>query len=215
MKKIPIFVLPITLFSMTLFAQNAARVTRTTEKSAIHVPPADPAKGLQTIYTNLGKSKTDLYNDTNGWRVSGPASVKKTQYIGMPFTPKSNSHVTEVQVAVQYNGSGANQVNLSLYSDTGGAPGTLLVGPVTITNLPGSGTCCTLTSALFTATVVTATTQYWVVADTPASGTGSDFLGIWDFVAVTPLQAGDVGAGWLPITGYETEAAGRVLGTIP
>jgi hypothetical protein len=33
----------------------------------------------------------------------------------MRFIPKFNSTVYQVRVAVQYNGSGANRVNLSVY----------------------------------------------------------------------------------------------------
>src|SRR5450755_1283125 len=116
----------------------------------------------------------------------------------MPFKPKANAHVSQIRAAVQYSGSGVNQVNLSLYSDVSGAPGVLLAGPVTVKNLPTFFTCCELATANIPSTAVTAGTQYWVVADTPSTGTGSDFYGVWAFVPPSKSLVGaDLGGGWL------------------
>jgi hypothetical protein len=213
------FVCLLSLCSLTLLAQTgqSPRVMHTKEGSAIHVPPQEPPAGLKTIYSNLGKSKTDLYLDTWGYLLSGPNSGVGVAYFdAIPFTPKSDSHVSEVEVAVQYLGAGANQVNLSIYSNSGGVPGTLLAGPVTVTNLPDAGTCCTLAVASFTPLAVTAATQYWVVGDTPLTGTGSDFEGWWAFVVqgTTPPVGTYYEESWSTTPGLE-EAAGEVLGTIP
>ncbi len=171
---------------------------------------------LKNIYSNLGSSKTDLYNDNDSWLEAGPDSAYSTQFIAMAFTPKSNSHVSQVRVAVQHDetSGGANQVNLSIYGDTNGAPGTLLAGPVTVKNLPGTGTCCLLAVANFPPVAVTGGSQYWVVADTPLSGTGSDFAGAWDFISKEVWYGVSTGSGWLPFPGI-WEPAGEVLGTIP
>jgi hypothetical protein len=119
-----------------------------------------------------------------------------------------------VQVAVHYS-SGANQVNLSIYGDSSGVPGTLLAGPVTVTNLPTHGTCCALAVANFSSVGVTGGTQYWVVADTPLTGTGSDFAGGWSEVVRPSIpSAYNRGKGWSP-TNSDTLVAGEVLGTIP
>lgn len=102
-----------------------------------------------------------------------------------------------MRAAAEYS-CGANQVNLSLYSDHSGAPGTLLAGPVTATNLPIYFSCCKLAVANFSTGVsVTAGTQYWVVADTPSSGTGSDFNGVWEWVGPSKSTVGvSNGGGW-------------------
>ncbi len=105
-------------------------------------------------------------------------------------------------------------MNLSIYGDTNGAPGTLLTGQVTITNLSSAGTCCHLAVANFSPLAVTAGTRYWVVADTPLTGTGSDFSGIWNIVVKTIPMGTDGGGGWQP-TNADVLAAGEVLGTIP
>jgi len=204
------------LCNLTLFAQIAERprTIHTTETSPIHVPPQEVPAALKKIYSNLGTSKTDLYSDAYARVLLGPNSGYGQQFLGMPFTPKSNAHVSQVQVAVQYGGYGANQVNLSIYGDSGGVPGTLLAGPVTVTNLPVFGTCCTLAVASFSPLAVTAGTQYWVVADTPLTGTGSDFVGSWDFSIKFFPTAYNVGGGWTQYDAIE-ESAGEVLGTIP
>ena len=217
MKKTLLFVCLLALCRLTLLAQagHSSRALHIAEKSAIHVPAQEVPVALKVIYKNLG-SKTDAYNDTGGWAVVGPnAGLGFTEFMAMPFTPKADSHVSEVQVAVEYK-SGANQVNLSIYNDSGGAPGTLLAGPVTVTGLPAEGTCCTLAVADFSPVAVDAGTQYWVTADTPLTGTGSDFVGGW-FWAPKPSYplAHDKGSGWVGIDGSPGESAGEVLGTIP
>lgn len=206
----------LTFYTLTAFAQagQTSRVVHTKEKSAVHVPPQEAPAGLKTIYSNLGKSKTDLYDCCFSWGLDGPGSGY-SDFIAIPFTPKSDSHVLQVRVAVQY-ATGDDQVNLSIYRDTGGAPGTLLAGPVTVTNLPDAGSCCTLAIANFSpATAVTGGTQYWVVADTPLSGTGSDFEGGWNMVAkIVPIAFDTDSNGWSTNTANDLPA-GEVLGTIP
>ncbi len=213
-----LFVCLLAVNNLTLLAQTGKgpRSIHVTEKSAIHVPSQEAPAALAKIYSNLG-TKTDAYNDTENWIISGPnSSIGFAESLGLPFTPKSNSHVSQVQVAVGYAGTGANQVNLSIYGDSGGVPGTLLAGPVTVSGLPALGTCCTLAVANFSPVAVTAGTRYWVVADTPLTGTGSDFYGAWDWVAkpFIPMASNFKGGPW-----YESNAdslvAGEVLGTIP
>lgn len=140
------------------------------------MPPQEAAAGLKKIDSNLG-SKTELYNCTSAYGLWGPNfdNYGFPQFVAMPFTPQSDSHVSEVGVAVLYGGQGTDQVNLSIDNDSSGAPGTLLAGPVTVPNLPTSR--CTLTIANFAAVAVTGGAQYWVVADTPLTGTGNDFFG--------------------------------------
>ena len=212
----------LTLCGTALLAQEPAtapKTLHTTEKSKVHVPAAAPA-GLVTIYSNLGPS-TNTYNDTFGAVVAGPASTAGISFAyALPFTPKSNAHVREVRAAMSYleGTGGANQVNLSIYSDASSVPGTILAGPLTVNNLPAFGTCCALGSATLTTPLpVTAGTRYWIVADTPTTGTGDDFYGVWDFVYPKPfLQASNVGGFlWSPTYGGYQEAAAGVFGTTP
>jgi len=178
------------------------------------VPPQEAPESLRKIFSNLGKSGSDAYVAHQGWVVSGPHSGETQEFIGMRFIPKFDSHVSQLRAAVQYAGFGANRVNLSLYADLNGSPGTLLAGPVTITNLQPFGTCCTLAIANFAPVAVTGGTPYWVVADTPLNGTGSDFAGAWDFVVPVIPQAFNGGNGWF-LQDENRSVAGDVRGTIP
>jgi len=221
MKKTLQFLCLVILGSVPVFAQTAAgpQVVHM-EKSAIHVPAQEVPAALKVIYSNLG-TKTDPFNDSVGWLIDGPNSVQGLssglpEFVAMAFTPKADAHVTQVGVAVTYIGSGADQVNFSIYQDSGaGAPGTLLAGPVTITNLQGGG-CCTLTVAGFTPVAVSAGTQYWVTADTPLTGTGSDFEGVWYWDVKNMGDFGNESStySWF-LTPVDGVPAGEVLGTIP
>lgn len=219
MKKQTLCFCVIIVLSLTLFGQTEPKlhVVYTQEKSKVHVAPPDTPQALKSIFSDLGP-KDNLYRDSAALAILGPNSgFGETVFWAMPFTPKSDAHVSEVRVPIQYNGSGANQVNISLYSDSGSVtPGTLLAGPVTVTNLADFGTCCALAVADFSSLAVTAGTQYWVVVDTPLTGTGSDFNGVWNFTTL-PIypQAESGGGGWSYFSGFAYKPAGQVLGTIP
>lgn len=198
-------------------ASNRLRAVHAKQNPGVHVPAQEIAEGLTTIYTNLGP-KTDAYLGSDGWDITGFNSFGGSSSafeIALPFTPKSSSHLSQVRAALQYDGSGSNQVNFSIYSDAGGTPGTLLAGPVTVTNLPNFPSCCTLAVANFTPLALTGGTQYWIVANTPASGPGSDFVGVWNWNHKTLPFAGSNGVnGWFAEIG-DTWPAGAVLGTVP
>jgi len=218
MKSLVPLLLFLAVCNSILFAQSpgAPKLVRATGATAPRVPADDPPAGLVGIFNNLG-SGTDLFNDAYGWEITGPnwGGVGPDQAFALPFTPKSNAHVSQVRVAIEWGENGANQINLSIYSDANEAPGSALAGPVTVTNLPYYFTCCKLTTANFTPLAVTAGVQYWIVADTPATGTGSDFYGLWDVVPqVVPEADTADGSAWIP-RNANTQAAGQVLGTIP
>jgi hypothetical protein len=205
-EKTALFVCLLALNNPTLFAQSP-RIVHTQEKSAIHELPQDSPEGLKPIYSNL-KSKTDLYDDTHGWGISRQESV------ALPFTPKYDSHVSEVRVPVKYF-AGANQVNVSIYEGSGDVPETLLAGPVTVTNLAEAGTCCTLAVASFSPFAISAGTQHWVVVGTPSSGTGSDFEGLWAAIAkIIPVAFNNLNLGWSRTSADDLPAC-EVLGTMP
>lgn len=193
------------LLNATVFAQSP-RIVHIKKKSAIHVAPQAVPAGLKVIYSSLGPTKTDLYNDATGWAIS----IDET--VAVPFTSKSNFEVSEVQVPIKYLG-GTNQANVSIYGGSGDVPDTLLAGPVTVTDFPDTGTCCTLAVANFPPLAVSAGTQYWVVVGTPPSGTGSDFEGVWDSVAkIIPVAYIFQNNGWEGGSADDLPAC-EVLGT--
>jgi len=201
----------------TLLAQNKIQDFVRIEPSPNITPYHDVASNTNvTIFTNLGPSASDEYDDTFGYCVTGANQSDcgaSEQWIAMPFTPKQASHATSLQVAIQYY-AGTNALQLSLYNDVGGAPGTSLK-TVEARNAPTAGTCCTLVNAnLGTPGVaLTAATQYWVVA-TSDDSRAPTFSGYWAtanaFLAYNPAQAG-----WNVFNDPEGQEAFAVKGTVP
>jgi len=151
MRKTAMFVFTVTFLGASLRAQPPKTIGYGGARSFEAPAQPEPA-ALVEIYSNLG-SATSTYTQL-GLALFGPLSVYGTsEFAAMSFTPKANAHVSEVSAAIQYNGTGANQVNLSLYSDTRGVPGVLLAGPVTVTNLPNFQSCCKLAVAGFESSV--------------------------------------------------------------
>jgi hypothetical protein len=216
-KKTALLACLVALGNLTLLAQTekTPRIVHTSEKSAIHQPPQGVPTSMKVIYDNLSSVGTNLYNDTFGWLVAGPNSSSSSTSMALPFSPRADSHVSRVRVPLQYM-SGANQVNLSIYADSNGVPGALVAGPVTITNLPEIGTCCALADASFAPLGVIGGTRYWIVADSPVTGLGSDFEGVWDTVSTRVILVGFNfdSTGWQE-TNADSLLAGAVLGSIP
>jgi len=209
----------LTILNLTLFSQTTEQPLMLHHKGKlrVYVPPQEVPQGLTEIYSSLGTDPKNLYNYLATWLVSGPNSIiGLSDFIAMPFTPKSNAHVLQVRTAVLWDEIGADQVNLSIHEDSKGHPGKLLAGPVTVTNVPGVFSCCQLAVANFSSVPVNGGTQYWVVADTPKTGQGSDFLGEWAGAVspVLPLAANAAGTGWVTFNGNGLPA-GDVRGTIP
>lgn len=209
MKKIMILVFVIAVCGASLLAQQAGSAAPNPSGFEEPTQPV-PDTGLQKIYSNL--SSSPAYDANQWWDVLGVANslALPSQSVAMPFKPKSNSHVSQVQAALKWK-SGFNQVNLSLWDDVSGLPGKLLAGPVTVKNLPLEGTCCGVAKANFTGVAVTAGTQYWVVVD-PGS---TDFTGAWDWVITKNLVAFDVGGAVASQQVATQTPAGAVYGTIP
>jgi hypothetical protein len=183
-----------------------------------------------TIFSNLGPSSTDLFFTgestvaLNGGCILGAQHPFPScegehaveTWLAMPFTPKQNSHATELQAAVGvFNGT--NQFQLALFNDNNGTPGTALV-TVTVTDAPPSNTCCKLATAnLGTPGVaLTAGKKYWVVAKTDDVD-APDFSGIWAFSNDGKVATGAPQNG-KPVFTTEENAGGfafAVRGTTP
>ena len=210
------FVFAFALGGASLFAQSLKTTVPNGQKADMVGAAAEPA-ALQLIFSNLTNSATAAYSTGGGYDVAGALSgLGNEQFLALPFKPTANAHVEQLRAAIQYI-SGTNQVELSLYSDAGGVPGTPLSAPVTVTNLPTFPACCTLAVAtLKKAVAVTAGTTYWVVAQEPATGPGSDFEGVWNFVSPEALPvAYNLGSGFVSTPAVIEQSAGAVYGTIP
>jgi len=176
------------------------------------LPPANV-----TIFSNLSSDVTNLYNAAaGGYYVCGTncADVLTDQWIAIPFTNKVADHATQIQAAIGYV-SGTKRVNLGIYTDNPGVgPGTLL-GQGATTNIPTSGTCCTLASVKVggtTGIALLANTKYWIVA-TSDDTRAIDFEGIWQPTYQSDIGADVSNAGWFTFSGLVPAAA--VKGTNP
>lgn len=201
-----------TLACCTALAQSTPAVAHTSHTGVI--VPAEQTPAAVTIFTNLGPTATDEYNDATGYYVLGPDNTVglSEQWIGLPFTPKQSGHVTQMQVAVQIDDTTTtNRFVVGLYSDNAGTVGTLLAS-ASAKNAPDFGTCCTLVNVAIPSTAVTAGTQYWVVVSTDDVH-AANFTGVW---AASNLDniAGDVAqGGWSTFSANVPAAA--VKGTVP
>jgi hypothetical protein len=200
----------LTLASGVLLAQTP-KIAHTVHTGAIQ-PMQKPSASSTVIYSNIGPSASDAYNDTTGYYVLGPDNSVglSEQAIGQPFTPKTSAHVTDLLVAVQWI-SGTKLVNVGLYSDSGGTVGTWLAGGES-SAIPVFGSCCHVVDVAISSTAITGGQQYWIVASSDDTN-GPDFTGVYDASNLANI-AGDVGQeGWFSFTTNTPAAAAR--GTIP
>lgn len=164
----------------TLLAQSRPHTIHVNPNGRHITPTALPPANV-TIFSNLGPTATDLYYSLNGWIVTGPTDPTfGEQWVSVPFVAKSNSHAKGVQAAVGYL-AGTNKFVLGIYADAAGTVGAPLAQGNVI-NAPAFGSCCALVSRTFpgAGVVLTAGTQYWVVARSAPTG-ADDFEGAWAF----------------------------------
>lgn len=201
----------LTLASGVLFAQNShLKVAHTVHSGPVTAMQKTPSSAPQVIFSNIGPSKTNAYNDTTGYYILGPNNSVglSEQWIGVPFTPRTSSHVSQLLVAVQWI-SGAKLVNVGLYSDAGGTVGSATAQSSAI---PVFGSCCQVVDVTIPSTAVSGGTQYWIVASSDDTN-APDFTGVFAASNLANI-AGDVGqTGWSSFTTNTPAAAAK--GTIP
>jgi len=129
------------------------------------------------VYTNFGPQ--GQYDTQNGWFVDG--SDYNNQVIGVPFTPNFPVTLTDAILALGNYAGGNNPLDLYLYSDNFGIPGTQLAtltqqgtiqpfssgGSLIQFNCGGCGR-------------VEAGTRYWLVAYEPDPGTQQIWLNAYN-----------------------------------
>lgn len=208
----------VTLACGLLAAQGvklSPQMATTKGSPVIHVADAPPA-GLKVLFGNLG-SKTDAYDDTNGWLVEGPDNTNSftSQAIGNPFSVSADSTLKGIRLALQFIGPGTNNAAVAIYTDNAGLPGKLL-GKVDVNNLPAFGSCCDMVTIKDPKGFkLKAGVTYWLVAGTDkASKTAYN---VWDYtfddsqgpIAFEGTATGNV---WEPYTGSNAFA---IYGTTP
>ena len=187
----------LTLASGILWAEGP-KVAHT--KGAPATKRWNPPAGHAVIWTNLGPSFTDLYNDASGYYVLGPSNSVGLgeQWIALPFTPSSNASATELVAAVGII-SGTSLVDVGLYSDAGGVPGTLIAGGHS-TKIPVFGTCCGVVEVTIPSTALAKGTQYWIAATTDDTN-GPDFTGAFNSSNSSTIAYDPSQEGWFTFSG--------------
>jgi len=186
------------------------------QRSPIVEPANSPEKGLTKIHSNLG-SKTDAFDDGVSWSITGPDNPRWGEgYLAMPFTPKANSTVKEVLIALGYVTGGFNKGSISIFTDAGGVPGKPLKTWAT-GNFPPEGQCCKLIALKdSTGIPLKGGTQYWIVARTGPQSKQAQYQ--WNFVwndaqGKVAFLNGNTKDKWLPY--HDNLAAFAVYGTVP
>jgi hypothetical protein len=191
------------------------RVTSFLRGSGIYTAPPSHDIGATVIFSNIGtKYRKGLYFCCSGATISGPDSVLQFQsWPAMQFTPSTDATVTEIDVAVEWI-SGTNEVDLDVYTDAGGVPGTLLKTFKT-TVLQFVGGCCSLAVCKDRKGIpITAGTPYWIAVTSDANG--PDTFGSWEFNTTDQLDAVpsavNKGSGWVSNGGAVPAASFAVYG---
>jgi hypothetical protein len=157
------------------------------------------------IFSDLGSG----YDCCTAYGVTGPYSFAGKASIAAQFTAPADDVISEIDVGMQYFGSGDDVVELALYSDSGGALGVRLASTV-LTGLVDLGSSTATVAWSPVGIRVTANDPYWLYASAPGAT-----IDLWNFnevgasgpvyspqyfgYAATALPAFDVLGGGAPI----------------
>jgi hypothetical protein len=175
----------LTLASTTLLlAQHRPTVVRATH-IIVGIGLQQPGPDSQhKIFSNVGPANDEY--QLFGFLVSGPKNaingVSESITVNF-FLGNAGYTLTKVEAPIQYYGSGHNYVQVCLYSDKSGVPGSQIGKCVSNSNLPEFGTTNTLTTFDFAkqGLSLSANTQYWIVAQEPSKGPNADAVTVWDW----------------------------------
>ena len=136
------------------------------------------ATGKLRIFSNLDPVFSPPYTPGRGILVVGnDVPFYNEAWLALPFVPQANVQATTLTAAIARL-IGTSKINLAIYSDDGGLPGTVLDGGRnSTTDIPDSGQCCDFATVRLPNVPLSAGVQYWVVAS--PSTDAEDFMGIW------------------------------------
>jgi hypothetical protein len=198
-----------------IILSRGGQVTSVTRGSGYYVAPPEHDAGTKVIFSNVAtKYHLGLYFCCSGATVSGPTSALGFQsWPAMQFTPSVDISVTEIDAAVEWI-EGTDEVDIDLYANAGGVPGTLLKS-FKATNLESNAGCCGFAVGKDSQGIpLTAGTPYWVAVTSDADGT--DTFANWMFNTSDQLDslpsAVNKGAGWVTNGGAVPAASFAVYG---
>lgn len=183
--------------------------------STLSIAPPVHDSNLTTIYSNIGTVyPKGLYFCCYADTVSGPSSPFAQNWLAFQFTPVANASVSELDAAINYSGTGPNEILLGLYTDAGGVPGAKLSEKL-VRGLGSFSSCCGLAVAVFRKAVpVAANTPYWVVATTTKAS--QDTFAAWNYNSSDQIDhipiAGNTGSGWQNLGAFAPAPAFAVYG---
>ena len=164
-----------------------------------HYTPALAHKSrLPAIFENFATLyPKGLYNGSMGASINGPDTIQGQIWLAAGFTPAVTATVQEIDVAATFINGTRNAVQVHLYADASGVPGTELWSRNVA--LPPFGDCCAIAVLDDRSKAqVIAGTPYWIGITTVAPG---DFMGAWDTEVLDQVDAGPAaqnrGTGWV------------------
>jgi hypothetical protein len=127
------------------------------------------------LFNNFGPGYS--YDEVQARPITGPLSGQEWWDVAAAFVPSVTGNLESIAVAITYTSGTANLVNLGLYNDAGGEPGTTVLESWTLTSLAPAGTDNSPAWAMSTLQpLLSAGTRYWIVGSEPA---GSDTVVGW------------------------------------
>ena len=164
--------------------------------------------GAGILYTNFGPNYAydNNWNGQHAWLIGVLGGAN--QVVAMPFTPSTTADAYDALLAVGWDGSGTNvPMNVYLANDSLGLPGGLIDTMIQVGDLPNGpagGGVVTFNSTLFP--LLTAGTQYWLIAQQPTAFDGwfwtyNDALGNF-----ADNQTGNPLGPWTADNGYQLSA---------
>jgi hypothetical protein len=180
----------------------------------VHNYDPDIHIGSKILFSNFTGSNHG-YDGTTGYFVDG--SNFNSQVLAQGFTPSQNATFSDVIMAIGIytanGGADMGRMNVFLYNDAGGVPGTAIDGPLHAQSHPlsfdngrGGGL---VAFSCFVCPPLSTGTQYWVVAYEKAPGVQLT----WDFANTdvsSPFvfdQTGSLTGPWLVIgSGFQRSA---------
>jgi len=132
-------------------------------------PPAS-----SKIFSNFAKYKKGTFICCTGFHISGASAAGGKTFVGVQFKPANTTTVKTIKLALQWS-SGTKAVTVTLNSDNGGAPGSVLHTFASVTSFPTFPSCCVVTTLATTGVAVTGGQTYWIVVQPT-----SNFSGTWN-----------------------------------
>jgi hypothetical protein len=159
---------------------------------------ASPASA-DTIYTNLGTGST--YIGGGGDVVAGSGTGSPQSFANPFIVPAGPGYnLTQLDVGATFAFGGSNSAIIELLTNSGGSPGSTVLGSWTLTNLPPPATSSiqpSQTISGISGIALSGSTQYWLAAFAGASSTVDIWNGNSTGATGTNAYSTDGGTTWI------------------